>query len=260
MSDVVLGGSGDLDGLSEVWSIVKERVGLPVIVAEVGSSAYGLNVGASDRDYTAVWLPTYTQLVRGIPERKQIRTAAEGERSGPDDVDINVYSISKFTHLVCKGNPSILATLYAPGTTVAPPGFTAALAEAGRSKAALSAFLGYANRQAESIVRRGGRGRVSRPELIAEFGYDVKFAAHAVRLTLQGIYYAHNGAIPAPMPEPDRTTVVNIRRGEWALDHVEAFIGDRVAKLREVRDSSPWPDHPSDDIWDVVTEYCRQVI
>lgn len=251
--------------LSGAVDLFVARTGRPndrvVLIAEVGSSAYGLNLEeTSDWDVTLVWLPNFVDLCSGIPEFRQIRTQPDGVRSGPGDYDINVYSLPKFTHLVCKGNPSILSALYASPSSyrIDAEELIAYLQTVGRTKAALSAFLGYAHQQAESIIARGGRGRISRPELIARHGYDTKFAAHAMRLTLQGIHYARTGDIPAPMPEPDRQTVLDVRRGLVSVETVQKQIGQLTADLRYARDTSTWPDHADAvDVWSTIAQYLR---
>src|SRR5688500_19726552 len=54
----------------------------------------------------------------------------------------------------------------------------------------------------------------NRPELVLEHGYDTKFAMHALRLGLQGIELLTTGRICLPVPEPGRSYLREIRRGE----------------------------------------------
>jgi hypothetical protein len=57
-------------------------------------------------------------------------------------------------------------------------------------------------------------------------GYDTKYAMHALRLGLQGVELLSTGRITLPGPEPDRTYLRSIRRGERPLDEVVAAIAD----------------------------------
>lgn len=57
---------------------------------------------------------------------------------------------------------------------------------------------------------------VQRPELVERFGYDTKFAMHAVRLGLQGVEYVETGKIT--LPSPDAQLLQAIRSGAFAID------------------------------------------
>jgi hypothetical protein len=62
--------------------------------------------------------------------------------------------------------------------------------------------------------------RTSRPELVAEHGYDVKFALHALRQELQGTELLTTGRVMLPVPEPERSYLRSVRRGEVPLAEV----------------------------------------
>jgi hypothetical protein len=48
--------------------------------------------------------------------------------------------------------------------------------------------------------------------LVAEHGYDTKYAMHALRLGAQGVELLTTGRIALPAPEPDRSFLRAIRR------------------------------------------------
>lgn len=50
---------------------------------------------------------------------------------------------------------------------------------------------------------RGSGAQTNRPELVAEHGYDTKFAMHALRLGAQGVELLTTGRITLPVPVPD---------------------------------------------------------
>lgn len=78
----------------------------------------------------------------------------------------------------------------------------------------------------------------NRPELVAEHGYDTKFAMHALRLGVQGIELLSTGRITLPVAEPDREYLRSIRRGEIPLDEVIAAIDNAERRLTGLRESS----------------------
>jgi hypothetical protein len=54
----------------------------------------------------------------------------------------------------------------------------------------------------------------NRPELVARYGYDVKYASHALRLAYQGLEIVRDGRLTLPMPEHERERVLRVKRGE----------------------------------------------
>lgn len=70
---------------------------------------------------------------------------------------------------------------------------------------------------------------MNRPELIAAHGFDTKYAAHAVRLGMQGVEYLSTGRIQLPMRESDAAEIRVLRRGDMA----EA---DALAWAEQLRD------------------------
>lgn len=95
----------------------------------------------------------------------------------------------------------------------------------------------------------------SRPELVERYGYDVKYASHALRLAYQGLEVARDGRLTLPMPEVEREHVLSIKRGECAslstvlddIRRVQSAIEDVVAAGRsplppdvDLRSISAW--------------------
>jgi hypothetical protein len=92
----------------------------------------------------------------------------------------------------------------------------------------------------------------NRPELVAVHGYDTKYAMHALRLGLQGIELLSTGRITLPVPEPDRSYLRSVRRGEVALAEVLAAVADVEARLAALQAGGavpPEPDHAWVDDW-----------
>jgi hypothetical protein len=86
---------------------------------------------------------------------------------------------------------------------------------------------------------------LGRRELVDEFGFDTKYAYHAIRLGLQGHEYLTTGRITLPIPEPHRSRLAELRTGgfteaqalEWAGE-VEAELA-RVATEARLRPAAP---------------------
>jgi hypothetical protein len=88
------------------------------------------------------------------------------------------------------------------------------------------------------------KARVHRPELVEKYGWDVKYAAHAIRLGLQGAELLRTGRVTLPVPEPHRGRLLAVRAGEIpeveALEWCVEVRRDLVAAL----DDSPLPREP----------------
>jgi hypothetical protein len=156
-----------------------------------------------------------------------VATQPEGARSGPGDTDLVIYALRKYLRLATLGNPTALLPLYAPADAVlvlTPLGEELrALAPAILSQRAIRRFLGYLAGQRARIggqatpAGRGSatrRGGYARPELVARYGYDVKFASHALRLAFQGRQVAAHGRITLPMPDDECERVLRVKRGD----------------------------------------------
>ncbi|NYE00860.1 hypothetical protein BJY21_002044 [Kineosphaera limosa] len=226
-----------------------------ILRVEVGSTAHGISVGNDDLDLMAVYVETPEQLL-GIAEHAEhyvSRTQPEGARSGPGDVDYVAYSLRKFLRLATVGNPTVLVLLY--GSTVhatSPLGEELrALAPAIVSRRAGYRFLGYLDGQLERMRGGGRQSRVpSRPELVEQHGYDTKYAAHALRLGLQGIELIDTGHLTLPLPEAERDLCRAMRSGTYSREEADRLVTSVRADLAEAVDDptrGPLRDGPDLD-------------
>lgn len=221
----------------------------------VGSGVHGIAIaGTDDHDEMGVYIEPPANVV-GTEKPAQhyvFRTQPEGARSGPGDTDLVSYSLHKYLRLATKGNPTALLPLYAPDDAViavTPLGAELrALAPKVLSRAAVHRFLGYLAAQRERLLGRGGRGKVpSRPDLVAKYGYDVKYASHALRLAYQGLEVARDARLTLPMPDVERERVLRVKRGDVRdLDDVLAEVADVQARVEDLLDTgrTPLPDEP----------------
>jgi predicted nucleotidyltransferase len=221
-----------------------------LLVCEVGSTSHGISVeGQDDTDWLGIYMESPRHLL-GLGEAKTIvlRDQEDGVRSEPGDLDFTLYPLRKWMGLAMKGNPTILSMLFAPVIREYDVGVGEEVALRGSAKAFVSkragrAFLGYLDSQ-YTRLKEGRSMRVNRPELIEQYGYDTKYAAHALRLGLQGIEFLTHGSIRYPMESPYLELVRSVRNGEvskdTALDLIDHYRWDLVA----ANESSEVPDEP----------------
>lgn len=215
----------------------------------VGSTVHGVATGGDDRDEQgiAVEPPEYVIGLRHF-EQWTNRTQPDGVRSGPGDLDVTVYGLRKWTRLALGGNPSIILLLFVPlehltvRTGLGDELRARAYAFAARSAA--RPFLGYMIAQRQRLAGERGGMRVKRPELVAEYGFDSKYAGHVIRLGYQGIEFLETGRITLPMPEKERQHVLDVRRGRVPLHDVLSQSGELEQRLRDLAETSPLPPKP----------------
>jgi hypothetical protein len=250
---------------SEEARAIAER-GL-ILRAQVGSGVHGTSItGQDDRDEMGICLepPQYVTGIARVPagigadtatvefEQYQRHTVWDqpgglANRSGAGDLDVVIYSARKWARLALAGNPTVLLVLFVPDAEVVyrNDAGTELVSNAHRfvSQLAADRFLGYLAAQRSAMTGQSG-AHTNRPELVAEHGYDTKFAMHALRLGVQGIELLTTGRITLPVPEPERAYLRSIRRGEVALDEVVAAIDNAERKLLSLRSSSVIPAEP----------------
>ena len=198
-----------------------------ILRSTVGSQLYGTSLEETgDNDEMAIYIDIPESVLGFLPQREDYvwRTADNGERSGADDTDLISYSLKKYLKLATNGNPTMLLPLFAPDDmllNVTKEGHELrALRSHFLSQKAVHRFLGYMRSQRERMLGQSKRHVPNRPELIEKYGYDTKYAAHALRLSLQGLEIARHGTLTLPMPEPQRNSVLAVRRGEVSKEDV----------------------------------------
>jgi len=224
----------------------------------VGSGVHGIAIaGTDDQDEMGVFVepPAHVVGLRRPVDHYVFRTQPEGMRSGPGDTDLVLYSLRKYLRLAGKGNPTALLPLFAPVEAVlvlTPLGTELrAMAPMMLSQRAVHRFLGYLRSQRERLLGQGSRGGIpNRPELVARYGYDVKYASHALRLAYQGLEIARDGRLTLPMPEREREQVLRVKRGQIReIDQVVEEIDQVQATIEQLLDTgrTPLPAEPDLD-------------
>lgn len=181
-------------------------------------------------------------------EQYQYRTQPEGVRSGPGDLDLVIYSLRKWARLAAAGNPTVLLLLFAPQkewvATGHWPGYGTCVQsrkDLFLSKECGRRFMGYLQAQKERMLGLRSQ-RTNRPELTELYGFDTKFAYHAIRLGLQGVELLTKQTITLPMPEPHRSTLVDLRLGKYPKQYALEWIDDLADDLKRLTMSVQLPD------------------
>ena len=220
----------------------------------VGSGVHGIAIeGTDDHDEMGIFVEP-AERVLGLGRRTDhyvYRTQPEGVRSGPGDTDLVMYSLRKYLRLATKGNPTALLPLYAPAEsvlTIRPLGEELrAMSGALLSRQAVHRFLGYLHSQRRRLLGQERRGVPNRPELVTRYGYDVKYASHALRLAYQGLEIVRDAHLTLPMPPAERERVLAVKRGDVPdKDAVLAEIATVQSQIEDLLSTgrTPLSEHP----------------
>ncbi len=268
-------GSGRLEKHEPGLGCVDHHVDVPeipplpestILLVEVGSTAHGTGLpGGEDHDEMGVVVERPEEVL-GIDERGfrtvMQRTQPEGTRSGPGDTDRTLHSLRRFLRLAASGNPSILMSLWAPVLYATDEGRALqALGEAFVGRHVIPRYRGYMQAQAMRLLglRGGGHGRRGgggREELVAQHGYDTKYAMHAARLGFQGVELLASRRLQLPVAGEPAEWLRAVRRGEVPFEEWwQRCLGLDAELERMAGDESlpAQPDRTTIERWAVAT-------
>jgi len=225
----------------------------------VGSTVHGLNVndGIEDRDEMGVciepleaamslWAPFEQFIYRSAAERE----GRSGARSMAGDLDLTIYSLRKWMRLALKGNPTILLLMFTPNDQLVHcdqlGSELRALAPLIISRRVQGPYLGYLQAQKQRLTGERGQKNIHRPELEEMYGFDTKYAMHMLRLGFQGVELLTTGRLSLPMREPERSFLLDVRRGKISQQKCLTRAGELEQELSDLASTSLLPEEPDE--------------
>lgn len=211
-----------------------------------GSVSYGINSDTSDMDVVGFCIPpkedAFPHLRGEIPGfGRQIQRFDVWQQHHIEDkearqeYDFSIYSIVKYFQLSMENNPNILDSLFTPQRCVL---FCSSVAQIMREnrkmflhKGSYHKFKGYLFSQLHKIEQKTNSSNPKRAANIEQFGFDTKFASHAVRLGLECEQILIEGDLDI---ERNREILKSIRRGEWSLDRIKEFCSQKERHLDDL--------------------------
>lgn len=155
------------------------------------------------------------------------------------------YELRKFIGLLLNCNPNVMSLLWLEPKNYIFRDRIGEILIANRhvfvSRKAYHSFSGYAHSQFKRMTHFKFEGYMGekRKAIVERFGYDVKNAAHLIRLLKMGIEFLTEGALY--VERKDAAELLAIKRGEWSLDKVKSRANElfRLAEEAYVRSSLP---------------------
>lgn len=220
-------------------------------LAIMGSHAYGCHSTSSDYDVYGFCIPP-----RDIVFPFENNVNIYGFHHQPnnfkhfqaqeDDLDFSVYSIVRYFHLCMDCNPNMIDSMFVPDNCVVLSTPVSDLVRLNRklflSKKAWHTFKGYSYSQMEKMKNKNPVGK--RLEIVKQYGYDIKFAYHVVRLLDEVEQILELGDIDI---QRDRERLKSIRAGQWTIHEIQDFFKEKEKSLEISYTQSKLPYNPQVD-------------
>lgn len=230
-----------------------------------GSDAHGTKLedkGPNDIDDIDVFTIT-VQPIEFYLGLRGYHNKNEHWDSAGEDLDVLVYDIRKFMDLAAKCNPNVINWLWNRDEDyLLIDSFGQRLIDERMmflSKEVFKRLHGYAYSQMKRMKapdkKYEGYMGEKRKRLVDEFGFDLKNAAHCVRLLSMGIEVADTGVISTYRPEDEQILIKDIKRGIYSLEEISEMIEDLSDEFHEVEKISDLPDRVDrDKVSDLLVE------
>lgn len=225
-----------------------------------GSVAYGASSDTSDMDIVGFAIPPKSDLfpynvgghILGFGKKpepfEQYQKHHVFDSSKSQEYDFTIYNIVKFFDLCMENNPNMIDTLFVPQRCVLHCTKIAQHVRDNRKeflhKGSFKKFRGYAYSQLDKIGTKANSENPKRQKSIEEFGYDVKFAYHVVRLALEAEQILQTQDLDL---ECNSEILKSIRRGEWPLESFKEWFQKKSVALEEVYSKSTLRQDPDEE-------------
>ena len=227
----------------------------------MGSVAFGVSTDISDFDTVGFCIPpkdiVFPHLageILGFGRQKQRFVCYQKHHVYvADDLggtgrtyDLNVYNIIHYFHLCMENNPNMIDSLFTPQECVLHSTTVANMVRDARRtflhKGAWHRYKGYAYNQLHKMATKEAQPGSKRDIIRQQFGYDVKFAYHVVRLLDEIEQILTLGDLDI---RRNRAQLKSIRRGEVPEEEIRRWASEKEKSLEKAYEKSklPWgPD------------------
>lgn len=220
------------------------------VIFRVGSHSHGTYIppevayGVDDIDLMVICVPP--------PEFKLGLKNWEHAEYKHGKWDVVFYDWQKWLNMIRKSNPNVVGTLWLESEDILVPNdfkpFEILRQARGQSlsKHMYKAFVGYAQGQLYKMTHHAHQGYMGekRKRLVEQFGYDVKNAAHLVRLLRMACEAFETGELV--VRRPDAADLIEIKWGKWSQERVQDEAARLFARAEEALAKTTLPEHPND--------------
>jgi predicted nucleotidyltransferase len=189
------------------------------------------------------WIPGFGPEPIGFDLWQQHHIIDMQSGSHGKEWDLQIFSIVRFFELCRENNPNMIDALFTPEECIIHCTQIGRMVRDKRklflSKLCWKKFRGYAHAQLRKMNDKEPIG--GRKEIIAKYGYDVKFAYHIVRLFDEAEQILLEGDLDLRRA---REVMKAIRRGDWKVEDLRAWVMEKDKALESVYSRSLLPEKP----------------
>lgn len=216
----------------------------------MGSVAYGVSSDTSDMDVYGFCIPPkniiFPHLAGEIEgfgrQKKRFEQYQQHHIVDPSDLagkgrtyDLTIYNIVKYFNLCMENNPNMIDSLWTPQECVLHITKVGQMVRDNRKlflhKGSWHKFRGYAYSQLHKMSGKSPEAGSKRQKLREEYGFDVKFAYHVVRLLDEVEQILAGGDIDL---RRNKEQLKSIRRGEMSEQEIRAWASAKESQLDEL--------------------------
>lgn len=229
----------------------------------MGSVAYGVSSDTSDMDIYGFCIPSKSIIfphlegeIEGFGrQKKRFGEWQEHHIVDPDALggkgrsyDFAVFNIVKYFSLCMDNNPNMIDSIFTPISCVLHATKVANIVRANRKlflhKGSYHRFLGYAHSQLHKMSSKNPKKSSKRAALREQFGMDVKYAYHLVRLSDECEQILSTGDLYLQRAKEHMKAV---RRGDVSERDLRAWFSERERTLEKLYSESKLPHSPDED-------------
>jgi predicted nucleotidyltransferase len=159
--------------------------------------------------------------------------------------DFQIFNIVKFFSLLMDNNPNIIDSLFTPTNCVIHCTRIGTMVRDNRKmflhKGAWHRFKGYAYAQLHKMSSKNPEAGSKRAKIREQYGTDVKFAYHIVRLISEVEQILTEGDLDL---QRNNEQLKAIRRGEWTEQQIRDYFTQKEKSLEKLYDDSTLPYGP----------------
>lgn len=217
-----------------------------ILLGYMGSHSHGTHImpvdgGIDDIDVMGACVPPVNEYFLGYQEFAQVDEWV-------DEYDIIIYNIRKFIKLLLRNNPNVLGLLW-----LRPEDYIQVSSEGRQlidnrdmfsSKLAYHSFTGYARDQLKRMTHFKFEGYMGekRKALVEKYGYDVKNAAHLIRILRMGTEFIETSQLN--VFRTDAEAIKDIKRGKYKLSEIKEMAEDLFIRAEAAFKACDLPEKP----------------
>lgn len=216
-----------------------------ILLAEVGSYAYGTNTPDSDRDYKGICIPPIEYYL-GLQSFNEYNSAGgKNFKNAKNDIDVTISHLTKFALNAMKGVPNNIELLFIEKSEYIKLTSLGEMLVDHRhlflSKRLEAKYRGYAKSQLDKL--RKSQKHDDDP-LVRQYGYNTKLLMHTVRLLTSAIEILETGDFQTR--RPNREQLLACRNGKYSLQEAFDMIEYYDQQLQQALFHTTLPDAPDE--------------